>query len=43
MIDTLDTELERVETRIAVLHAQGTEKSQMLAASISALGARPMR
>jgi hypothetical protein len=38
MIDTLDTELERVETRIAVLHAQGTEKSQMLAASISALG-----
>ncbi|CAM3074724.1 MULTISPECIES: hypothetical protein [Sphingomonas] len=38
MIDTLDTELERVETRIAVLHSQGTEKSQMLAASISALG-----
>ncbi|WP_294236254.1 hypothetical protein [uncultured Sphingomonas sp.] len=38
MIDTLDTALDRVETRIAVLHAQGTEKSQMLAASISALG-----
>ena len=38
IIDTLDAELERVETRIAVLHTQGTEKSQMLAASISALG-----
>jgi hypothetical protein len=38
MIDALDTALDRVETRIAVLHAQGTEKSQMLAASISALG-----
>lgn len=38
MIDTLDTELERVETRLTVLHAQGTEKTQMLAASISALG-----
>ena len=38
MIDTLDAALDRVEARIAVLHAQGTEKSQMLAASISALG-----
>ncbi len=38
MIDTLDTALDRVEARIAVLHSQGTEKSQMLAASISALG-----
>ncbi|WP_343528189.1 hypothetical protein [Sphingomonas sp.] len=38
LIDTLDTQLDRVEARIAVLHAQGTEKSQMLAASISALG-----
>ncbi|MDY0958639.1 hypothetical protein SOM26_08070 [Sphingomonas sp. CFBP8993] len=38
MIDALDTALDRVETRITVLHAQGTEKSQMLAASISALG-----
>ncbi|MCT8000675.1 hypothetical protein NZL82_02150 [Sphingomonas sanguinis] len=38
VVRSLDEELERVETRIAVLHAQGTEKSQMLAASISALG-----
>ena len=38
IVDTLDTQLDRVETRIATLHVQGTEKSQMLAASISALG-----
>lgn len=38
MIRSLDGELERVETRISLLHSQGTEKSQMLAASISALG-----
>ncbi|MDQ1230394.1 hypothetical protein [Sphingomonas sp. SORGH_AS_0879] len=38
IVQSLDGELERVETRIALLHMQGTEKSQMLAASISALG-----
>lgn len=38
IVDTLDAQLDRVETRIATLHVQGTEKSQMLAASISALG-----
>ncbi|MET4897629.1 hypothetical protein RN629_10760 [Sphingomonadaceae bacterium jetA1] len=38
IIDTLDTELERVEQRITTLHSAGTEKAQMLAASISALG-----
>ncbi|MDQ1156684.1 gas vesicle protein [Sphingomonas sp. SORGH_AS 950] len=38
MIDALDAQLDRVEARMAVLHTQGTEKSQMLAASISALG-----
>ena len=34
----LDSGIGRVETRIDVLHEQGVEKSQFLAASISALG-----
>lgn len=34
----LDTGIGRVETRLETLHAQGVDRSQMLAASISALG-----
>jgi hypothetical protein len=34
----LDAGIERVETRLDTLHAQGVDRSQLLAASISALG-----
>ncbi|WP_288937743.1 hypothetical protein [uncultured Sphingomonas sp.] len=38
MIVVIDAEIDRVETRMDALHTQGVERSQMLAASISALG-----
>ncbi|AXJ96707.1 MULTISPECIES: hypothetical protein [unclassified Sphingomonas] len=38
LIVVIDAEIDRVEQRMDVLHTQGIERSQMLAASISALG-----
>ena len=38
MIDDLDRDIARVADRLDVLHAQGTDRTQQLAASISALG-----
>ena len=38
IVTELETGLERVENRMATLHHQGVERSQLLAASISALG-----
>ncbi|WP_267393254.1 MULTISPECIES: hypothetical protein [unclassified Sphingomonas] len=38
LLTGLDEGIGRVETRLDVLHSEGTDRSQMLAASISALG-----
>ena len=38
MVGTLEAGVARVEDRLAALHLQGVERSQLLAASISALG-----
>ena len=38
LVTDLESGIGRVEERLAALHAQGVERSQMLAASISALG-----
>jgi hypothetical protein len=38
MVGELETGLQRVETQMAALHHQGVDRSQLLAASISALG-----